>query len=370
MKYGLTGALVVIFLIMPGLPAAGHHEILAKFDPDQSLTLNGVVTKLDWLNPHVHVFLDVTQGAEVINWAVELAGPIDLEGAGWNQASLSAGDEVTVEGIVARDGSRQVWGESLSLAATGQPVFNTVDSGPVGSSTGDPAPTWPDGQPRLGPRPGESGYWANPSAKSLVEVGVAVDFDDHGLLADVSNAASVAPMQPWALALYEARQEAFLASDPLYLNCLPPAGPRQFQVPYGIQFLEERARGRIFVLHGGGNRNWRLIYTDGREQVGAVTGDDDNPLYFGRSAAQWDGDTLVVDTIGFNERFWFSNGGLPHTDALHLTERFTRTDFDTLEYEVTVDDLGAYTRTWTSESSLQWIPDAETPPFYCQDNRP
>jgi hypothetical protein len=218
--------------------------------------------------------------------------------------------------------------------------------------------------------PGESGYWANPTSTSLVEAGVDVAANEHGLLANIADAPRVAPFQPWALALYEARQGTRLRSDPMFLYCLPQGGPRQFQLPYGIQFVEERARQRVFVLLGSGNRNWRLIYGDGREQVGAVGGDDDNPLYFGRAVSRWEGDTLVVDTVGFNERFWFSNGGLPHTDDLHLVERFTRTDFDTLEYQVTIEDPGAYTRPWMAEWTLQWVPNAETPVFYCQDNRP
>jgi hypothetical protein len=113
-----------------------------------------------------------------------------------------------------------------------------------------------------------------------------------------------------------------------------------------------------------------LIYTDGRSHAGQVTGDDDNPLYYGRSVAKWEGDTLVADTRGFNEDFWFTNGGLPHTDQLRLIERFTRTDFDTLKYDVTIEDPGAYTRTWSASSTLRWVAAAELPRHLCQENRP
>jgi len=77
-----------------------------------------------------------------------------------------------------------------------------------------------------------------------------------------------------------------------------------------------------------------------------------------------------VDVIGFNEKFWFDNGGLPHTEKLHLVEKYTRTDISTLKYEVSIDDLGAYTKTWTASWTLHWIPGEETPYFLCQDNRP
>lgn len=367
MRYGLSVCAVVVALVVPALPASAHHEITAKFDPARTTTLTGVVTKLDWLNPHVHVFMDVTQGTQLSNWAVEMESPIDLEMGGWSVESLSPGEAISVSGMLARDGSRQIWGEQISRA--GEALFDTVGRPRTGTDT-RPAPRWPGGQPRLGPEPGGAGYWGNPTATSLMEVGVEVEVDDQGLLANIEDASRVAPFQDWALALYEERQRVSLASDPMFLYCIPQGGPRQYQLPYGIQFVEERARQRVFVLLGAGNRNWRLIYTDGRDQVGAVTGDDDNPLYFGRSVARWEGDTFVVDTIGFNERFWFSNGGLPHTDDLHLIERFTRTNLNTMRYQVTIDDPGAYTRSWNAEWNLEWIPGEETPLYYCQDNRP
>ena len=93
-------------------------------------------------------------------------------------------------------------------------------------------------------------------------------------------------------------------------------------------------------------------------------------MYYGRAVANWDKDTLVVDTKGFNEKFWFSNGGLPHTEQLHLIERLTRTDLDTLKYEVTIDDPVAYTKPWSSSWTLQWIAGEDLPTYYCQDNRP
>ena len=175
-------------------------------------------------------------------------------------------------------------------------------------------------------------------------------------------------MQPWALQLYTERQKRFLQDDPMYLNCKPPGGPRQFQLAYGVQFVEDRDRRRIFVLMGSGNNNYRIINTDGRGHAGQVGGDDDNPLYYGRAVGKWEGDTLVVDTRGFNEDFWFTNGGLPHTDQLRLLERFTRTDFDTLKYDVTIEDAGAYTRPWSSSSTLRWVAE-EMPRHLCQDNR-
>ena len=204
----------------------------------------------------------------------------------------------------------------------------------------------------------------------LIQDGANVAMDAYGALRNIDDAAKVAPLQPWALGVYVHRQQRNLRDDPMFIDCKPPGGVRQFQSPLGVQFVEDHARQRIFVLMGSGNHNYRIIYLDGREAVGQVGGDDDNPLFFGRSVGKWQGDTLVVETTGFNEGFWFTNGGLPHTNLLHLTERFSRPNLDTLHYEVTVDDPGAYSKPWSSSWDLRWVGGEELPVFFCQDNRP
>jgi hypothetical protein len=356
-------------LAVPG-PTAAHHAIAGKFDDTQPVTLEGIVTKVDWRNPHVHVFMNVEGGGGPENWAVELESPFELERSGWRANSVRAGDAIRVEGFTARDGSRQAWSTSMLNSLTHRPLLTLSDAAPPAPLSPRPTPRWPDGRPRLGPEAGGSdGYWAYPSATAMVEDGVEVEMDRHGLLADLEDAGRVAPMQPWAEALYMSRQRRYLQDDPTYLRCKPPGGPRQFQLPQGVKFAEDRDRQRMFVLVGGGNHNYHIVYLDGREPVGQVAGDDDNPLYYGRSVGTWEQDTLVLETRGFNEDFWFTNGGLPHTDQLRLTERISRPDFDSLLYEVTVDDPGAYTRPWTSSWTLRWV-SGDLPSHYCQENRP
>ena len=97
---------------------------------------------------------------------------------------------------------------------------------------------------------------------------------------------------------------------------------------------------------------------------------DPDVSFNGDSRAHWEGDTLVVDTVGFNEKFWMSRDGLPHTDRLHLIERFSRPDARTLRYEVTIDDPGAYTRPWSSTWTMRWVAGQEMPVYFCQENRP
>jgi Family of unknown function (DUF6152) len=369
MKYRLYGILAV-GAFLAAKPLLAHHEILAKFDDKKPVTLKGTVTKLDWANPHAHIFMNVQNGPTLVNWAVELESPVDLGRGGWGRDSVKPGDAITVQGISARNGSRQVWANSVVMTNNNKKMFDMANAPKPATPAAAPAPRWPDNQPRLGPAPGQTGYWALPTATSLIQTGSNVQVDNYGLLKNIGDVDKVAPFQKWARDLYELRQRNFLKDDPGYLYCMPPGGPRQFMLPYGVQFNEDRDRRRIFLFIGSGNRNYRIIYTDDRPQRGQIRGDADNPLYYGRAVGKWEGDTLVVDTKGFNEKFWFSNGGLPHTEQLHLIERFTRTDMNTLKYEVTIDDPGAYTKMWTSGWNLKWIAGEELPVYYCQDNRP
>lgn len=346
-----------------------HHAISAKFDTRTRMELAGIVTYVDWRNPHVHVFVNVTNGSEVLNWAVELESPIALRESGWRANTLTPGDAVSVAGFAALDGTRQIWGDSLIEVATGKQVLNLAIPRPAVAGAPRPTPRWPDGTPQLGASGADSGYWGYPTKSVLVQEGANVAMNAAGLLDDLDDAPRVAPFQPWALGLYAHRQQRGLRDDPLFLNCKPPGGVRHFQSPYGVELVEDRERERIFVLVGSGNRNYRIIYLDGRAQLGQVRGDDDNPLYYGRSVGRWDGDTLVVSTTGFNEDFWFTNGGLPHTDRLSITERFSRPSMDTLRYHVTIDDPGAYTEPWSSGWELRRVENKELPAYFCQDNR-
>jgi len=350
-----------------------HHPPAAKFDDSQTGLLNGKVTSVDWTNPHVHVYVNVEDAQGMVtNWAIELDSRIALEANGWRPDSLATGSQVQASGWLARNGSHQLWANTLQTAE-GTAVYSVDEYAAIAkvrmAATGE-TPRWPDGQPRLGPAPGETGYWTLPNKSMLYEDGQYLSTNAYGQLANPELAGDVAPFQDWAQDLFRYRQANNQKDDPLFLNCIPPGGPRMFQVPYGVQFVEQRERDRIFVLMGGGNGNWRLIYTDDRANVGQVSGNDDNPLFFGRSSAQWQGDTLVITSTGFTEGFWFSNGGLPHTRLMTLTERITRPNLNTLHYAVTIDDAGAYTRPWTSSWDLHWLPGEELPEFYCQDNRP
>jgi hypothetical protein len=352
----------LVFGGLAALPLSAQHELRAEFDQQKPVSLHGIVTRFEWNNPHALLYLDVG----TVNWAVEWASPINLRKAGWTRDAVKVGDSVTVEGWLARDGSKLASGKTVTLAS-GKKLAEGPEAEAAMPERGKskPTPRWPDGHPRLGVVPGEKGYWASPSAASLVETTAGnIRMNSNGLLANPDQAGKVAPFQPWAKGLYEYRQRMLLKDDPM-LSCLPPAGPRMFQVAHGVQFLEQPERRRVFVMSGGGNRNWRLIYLDGRA---LPQSEDVTPTYWGYSSGRWEGDTLVVESNAFNERFWFSNGGLPHAESLRLTERFSRPDFNTLRYEVRVDDPGTYTRPWSSAWTLGWVADQDMQEYFCQDN--
>jgi hypothetical protein len=358
--------LALVFAVMLlAVPAFSQNGFSATYDSTRQVKLSGTVTRIEWVNPHAFVFVNVRDAHGLItNWAVEVGNPLELESDGWKRNTVHIGDLVNVEGVIARGQIRQAFAKSVVLGRTGSKVFAASNKKRAAPAS-EPAPRWPDGQVRLGPPPGKKGYWGAASADSLVEKSsTPVPMNTEGILLNLADADRVAPFQPWAKAVYEYRQRSLLKDDP-FTRCLPPGGPRQFQTPHGFQFVEQRELGRILVLLGGGDRNWRVIYTDGRPQGQA---DEVVRSYYGNSVGHWEKDTLIVDSIGFNEHFWFTNGGLPHTEALHLTERFSRPDLNTLKYEVTVDDPQAYTRPWTGGWTVQWVPDQEIREYFCEEN--
>jgi hypothetical protein len=359
-----NGLLIVIGLGAVVTAAWAHHSIAATYDDKKPVTVTGIVTKYEWNNPHVYIYLDARESnGQYTRWSVEMDSTLDLRRNGWTRDSIKVGDSVTVEGILARDGSKVASAKSVTVA--GKKMSAVVKDEAPRSASKAPTPRWPDGHPRLGTVPGEKGFWGDATPAGLFESTAGnIRMNREGLLTNIADAPKVAPFQPWAAALYEYRQRNLLKDDPMAF-CLPPGGPRQFQDHYGIQIIEQPDRKRIFVISGGGNRNWRLIDMDGRPLAKI---EDVTPTYYGYSVGHWDGDSLVVEAQAFTERFWFTNGGLPHTENLHLTERISRPDAGSLKYQVTVNDPGAYTRPWTGGWTLQWVPNVDLDEYFCDDN--
>jgi hypothetical protein len=169
------------------------------------------------------------------------------------------------------------------------------------------------------------------------------------------------PFLPWSKAMYDYVQKTQNAYDPEGF-CLPPGGPRAFGTPYPAEFLQQK--DRIVIIFEGGAHVWREIHMDGRAHP---TGSKLNPTYFGHSVGHWEGDTLVIDTVGYNERSWLGFNGFFHTDELHTVERISRPNYDTLRYEATIDDPGAYSKPWRIGWNIRWSEGQELQEYICQE---
>ena len=250
----------------------------------------------------------------------------------------------------------------LTMVALAVSLAAPVVAQPTAKPPAGPTPHWPDGRVNLGPVPGGKGHW-NSGPGLLSETPIKMN---GAFLADPADVDKVAPFQPWAKALFLYRQQTQAKDDP-HARCQGPAGPRQFTTPYGLEIVDQPELKRILILSAGGGHSWRTIYMDGRSHP---TGEDVNPTYYGHSVGHWENETLVIDTVGFNERFWMSGRpvGMVHTDQLHMIERISRPDFNTLRYEATIDDPGAYIRPWKGQAfNIPWTP-VESEEFFCTDN--
>jgi hypothetical protein len=216
-----------------------------------------------------------------------------------------------------------------------------------------PAPRGADGRPTFGGENGEIGTWQGSFG------GFGTLTADGGRDGDGPTYDSV-PFQDWALALYIDRQTHEL--EP-HARCKASGISRQFQTPYGAEFVEFPELQRIYIFDNGGPHTFRTIYMDGRNHP---DGADLDANGYGHSIGWWDGDTLVVDTVGFDTSFWLDRRGIPHTEQLRTLERFTRVDFRTMEYEVTFEDPGALTEPWTGSFDISFNPGNELFEYICQ----
>jgi hypothetical protein len=146
----------------------------------------------------------------------------------------------------------------------------------------------------------------------------------------------------------------------LYSTCMPPGIPQTFFVPYYIQLVQ--APKHLVVAHEYLNLS-RIIPTDGRPHPA-----DPDPSWMGNPVARWEGDTLVVDSIGFNDKTEIN--GYRHTEALHVVERFSRPDFGTLQYEATIEDPNVFTGPWVIRRTFPLLPEFDQiNEFVCENNR-
>ncbi len=261
----------------------------------------------------------------------------------------------------------------------------------------EPAPRMSDGTINLGRVPGELGMWGLPyiqnmGARNIVvgappapprgeaagggrgagrgaggggQIGGGEGAGGGGGQRGGAASEPWVPFQKWAASVYDYNSLNNSKYDPEGY-CLPPGGPRLFATPYPAEIIQQPDLKRIIIIFEGGTHVWREIHMDGRqhEKNDAIKGQ----TWLGDSVGHWEGDALVVDVVGFNEGTWLDYFGHPHTDQMHVIEKYTRPNKGTLHYEATIDDPGAYTKPWTVAWDIPWQVGRELQEYICQEN--
>jgi hypothetical protein len=206
-----------------------------------------------------------------------------------------------------------------------------------------PAPRKPDGKPDL------SGVWRGDPHNRQYQEDLAAEFKPGEF-----------PIQEWAEIFTRRRMTDAGAMERPTTHCLPAGVPTADAHPIlPAKIIQEP--DLVLILYEA--HPFRQIFLDSRTLI-----KDPNPTWMGYSVGHWDGDTLVVETMGFNGKTWLDLNGHPTTDALHITERFRRRDLGHLDLWLTIDDPKAYTKPWTVAESWVLLPGDELEEYVCNEN--
>jgi hypothetical protein len=245
---------------------------------------------------------------------------------------------------------------SVAFVALGQRADSARDSD---------VPMLADGTVNFGRVPGEMGVWELSYVENFANVTeepVGKRGTDPRRRARGSAGEPHVPFLPWAAALYDYNIKNEAKYDPAGY-CLPPGGPRLFTNPYPMLILQVPEQKRVFFFFEA-YHVWREVFMDGPEHETNKSG------WLGHSVGHYEdgGKTLVIDVKGFNEGTWLDSAGHPHTDQLHVVERFTRLTRRQLHYEAVIDDPGAYSRPWKVSWNMSWWADGQLDEYVCEEN--
>ena len=232
------------------------------------------------------------------------------------------------------------------------------------SRDGKPNLTAPTPRTRDG-KPDFSGMWltadgmpCNKLAEGFQQCGSELPMSRYGINIGAGLPGGL-PYQPWAAQQVKYQTEQNSKDDP-HARCLPDTFVRLYGLPHMQKFVQ--VPGLLMMIYEL-NAGYRQVFTDGRPLP-----DDPQPSWNGYSSGLWDGDTLVVDSIGFRDGLWLDILGSPMTDAARVRERIRRPDYGHLEIEVSIDDSKAYTRPWTVTLKQNIVVDTELVDEICLEN--
>ena len=183
-----------------------------------------------------------------------------------------------------------------------------------------------------------------------------VDLEGVWTPANFANYGGAFDLQPWAAALMKERRDNLSKDDPEGF-CLPAGVPRISPFPQKTVQTSKL----LVILEEGNIHSYRQIFLDGRGHSGQ------DQLWMGDSIGHWDGDTLVVDTVGFNDKTWITGQGVPHTDQLHVVERYSRPDLGHLQIDITLEDPGAFTKPHSFQRIYNLMENTDLLEYVCNE---
>lgn len=321
---GVTG----LALMLSASMAAGHHSP-ALFDAQSEITISGVVTGVEWSNPHVYVSVrEAGQAGAEATWLIEAFAPTALRQFGWSSDTLMPGDQVVVVGNPARDPVRRM-AALQSIRRSGTVLLDLAD---------------------LSASPRSATRGAAPEASSLAGVWATLPGPALGMLLDAP--ATLPATEPGIAAI-----RSFSDAANPGVDCVPFSAPLYMVLPGFKQiWLGEDS----VVIRGEDGAVERTVYMDSTRDDTAI------PSVQGHSIGRWEGDTLVVDTARFLPHRLGIAAGLPSGSGKHVVERF-RLDPDgtSLTYTFVLEDPQYLTRSVTGTATWAYRPDVAFSPQQC-----
>ncbi len=325
---------VLILAVFCARATLGHHSIPVTFDVERYVEIDGEITRILWRNPHIRLTVRALgEDGEEADWTIEGGAVSRLARWGVPEGVLGVGDTITLAGFPSRRRSNEMYGQNLLLPDGREVVLDHRSP-----------PRWRDDA--LGGQRMSEGT-ANSS------LGIFRVWTSDGQSYDAETA---------SYPLTEAAQAALAAWEPLvnnpYYGCMPKGMPTIMQQPFPIEFVDQ---GDELLLRIEEYDLVREISMNGEAPAPSIP-----RSILGDSVGRWDGETLVVKTTNLGWPYSFDQVGIPQSEAVELTERFTVADDGSrLEYEITSIDPENFTEPLILRKSYFWVPGLEVRPYEC-----
>jgi hypothetical protein len=355
----MTRTLAVTFLLLLATTSSAHHGTAGQFDSSKIINVAGVVTKIRFVNPHSYVYFNVTEDdGSVSEWRCEMRAATLLKRSGWTAEMFAPGTRIKIEGNPARREPHGCYVETIALddgtVIERYQQLDAADKGNVQRET-----RLPDGTPNL------AGNWAAPQRLLTPEVVRA------RAAADPANPAAMGmgpggPGGPGGPSRYQqsaagkAASAGYEREDNPRFHCQATNIFMDWTFDQHINRIEQSKD--TIVLTYGFMDIVRTIHLDMDAHP-----DNIKPSRAGHSIGKWDGDTLVVDTVGFSEGYLDTRQGVKHSDKLHVVEKFSLSeDGDSLIRTYTGEDPRYLTAKFEGRDEIH-VSEAAYDPYNCQD---